>query len=60
MFKTVAQKLCLQTKDQSGNIAISLATTQMYQTGSRVPTLESVGHYCKHSSVLKEDIYCDP
>jgi hypothetical protein len=48
-------KLCLQTKDQSGNIAISLATTQTYQTGSMVPTLESVRHYPKQSSVLEED-----
>jgi hypothetical protein len=60
MFKTVVKKLRLQTKDQSGNIAISLARTQTHQTGSRVPTLDSVGHYRKHSSVLKEDIYCDP
>jgi len=31
----------------------------MHQTGSTVPTLESVGNYPKYSSVLKEDIYCD-
>jgi len=59
VLKTVGQKLCLQTKDQFGNIAISLATTQMHQTGSTVPTLESVGHYPQQSSVLKEDIFCD-
>jgi len=54
MFKTVVQKLCLQTKDQYGNTAIPSPTmTQRHLKASAALTLESFGHHHKQKKIFR-------